>query len=115
MTQHHHDFHAEHGGAVLETGDDLRSADVARHATDKDVSNALVEDELDRHTGIRAGQHRGEWLLFRHGSLLQNGQVLLEGGEASADKASIAVHELSKGCVRRKVGLCNRRTSPEKG
>jgi len=39
------------------------------------MADALIEDELDRHPRIRAGQHGGERLLFFDGFRLQYVEV----------------------------------------
>ena len=101
MSQHHDDRHAEHHRAVFEAGDHLGGADVAGDATDEEVTDALVEHELDRDTGVGARQHRHEWLLLGHGLLFENGQIFLERGQVSAYEARVAAHQLIERCVRR--------------
>src|SRR6266542_1001473 len=94
MTKHYNDRHAEHRGTVFEASDHLGSADVAGDPIDKDVADALVENEFDRHAGVGAGQHGGEWLLLGHSLLFQDDQILVERGEASTYEAGVAVHQL---------------------
>ena len=59
-----HELGAEHRSAIFQTGDDRRGCDIAGHPRDKDVSETLVEDQLDGHPRIRARQDGGEGLLL---------------------------------------------------
>jgi hypothetical protein len=58
--------------------DDLGRGDVSRNAHHEEMSDALVEHELDRHPGIGARQHRSERLLLFGCLGLENRQVLVE-------------------------------------
>src|SRR5271155_5029092 len=58
------------------------------------MSDALVEDELDGHARIRAGQHGGERLLFVDGFGLEYVEVFRERCQAALDEAPIAVDQL---------------------
>jgi hypothetical protein len=60
----------------------------------KNISDALIEDQLDRHSRIRAGQHAGERLLFVDRLCSQYVQVFVERGHAAFGKATVAVNQL---------------------
>ena len=57
MTQDHDQTRAELVGGKFDAADLRRRDDVARHANDEQITEALVEDQFDRDPGIRAGEH----------------------------------------------------------
>ena len=75
MPEDHDRFGAEHRDPVFEAGDDRRCRDVPGNPRHEHMADALIEDELDRHPRIRAGQHGGERLLFFDGFRLQYVEV----------------------------------------
>jgi hypothetical protein len=110
MTEHHDERHPEHRNTVFEAGDHLGSADVAGDPADKDMADALVEDELDGHTGVGTGQDGRERLLLGDRFLLQDCQVFVERREASTDEPGVPVRQLPQRCIRRLAGLGAGRT-----
>ena len=78
VAQHHDRLGAEHRSAIFQTGDDRRGCDIAGHPRDKDVSETLVEDQLDGHPRIRARQDGGEGLLLFDSLGPQNVEVFGE-------------------------------------
>jgi hypothetical protein len=61
------DLGSEDGGAVFEAADDFRRCDVTGDARDEDVSDGLVEDDLDGQARIGSGEDGGEGLLLVDG------------------------------------------------
>ena len=61
------DLGSEDGGAVFEAADDFRRYDVTGDAGDEDVSDGLVEDDLDGQARVGAGEDGGEGLLLVDG------------------------------------------------
>ena len=74
MAHHQDGVGSQHCRGILQTGDDLRSHDVARYPGDKELADRLIEDHLHRHARIGAGQDRGERFLLLH-HLLQDREV----------------------------------------
>ena len=63
MAEHHHQPRAEARRRELDAADLRRGHDVAGHADDEQVAEALVEHDLRRHARVRAAKHDGERLL----------------------------------------------------
>ena len=74
MAHHQDHIGSQDGGGILQTRDNLRGDDVARHAGDKKLADGLVEDHLHRHARIGAGKNRGKRFLLLH-HLLQNREI----------------------------------------
>jgi hypothetical protein len=58
------------------------------------MSNTLIEDQLHRNAGIRAGKYRGEWFLLVDRVLFQDGKVVLVGSETAGYEPLIASGQL---------------------
>jgi hypothetical protein len=50
VTQHHDRLGAKYRGPVFQAGDNRRGSDVAGNPGNKNISDALIEDQLDRHS-----------------------------------------------------------------
>ena len=61
--EHDDQRRAELGGGKLDAADLRRGDDVARNADDKQVAEALVEDDLGRHPGVGASEDDSERFL----------------------------------------------------
>jgi hypothetical protein len=61
MAQDEDGLGAENGHATFETGDELQRRDVASNACHEQPPEALVENQLNRHAGIGAGQYHSSW------------------------------------------------------
>ena len=53
---------------IFQAAEHLRSEAIACDADNKEIIWPLVENELDRYTGIRTAQHGGKWTLFWYSS-----------------------------------------------
>jgi hypothetical protein len=93
MAQHEDRIGPQHGGSILETGEDLRSYDVSRYAGYEELSDGLVKDHLNRHARIGTGKNRGKRLLLLQ-RLLQHGKITPVGGRAPAGEPAIAREQL---------------------
>jgi hypothetical protein len=87
MAHHQDDFRSQHRGTIFEAADDLGGDEVAGDAGDEDVSYSLIEDELDRDTGIGAGEDGGEGLLLFNCVITENLKVLCVAGDIAGDVA----------------------------
>src|SRR5688572_3851644 len=65
MPQLHYQTHAEPRRGELDAADLRRRDDVSGDADDEQVAEALVEDDLRRHPGVRAPEDDREWFLLR--------------------------------------------------
>ena len=63
VSEHHHEPRAEPRRRELHAVNLRRGDDVARHADDEQVAEALIEDHLGRHARVGAAQDDGERLL----------------------------------------------------
>jgi hypothetical protein len=63
------------------------------------VSDGLVEDNLDGHARIGAGEDGGERLLLVDRMVAQDFQVPIEASEAAGNRALVAVEQRLEGFV----------------
>ena len=63
VPEHHHQAGAERFGRELDAADLRGRDDVAGHADDEQVAEALIEDDLGRHARIRTAEDDGQRLL----------------------------------------------------
>src|SRR5580704_17726287 len=70
------------------------------------MADALIENHLNRNTGISAREHCREWFLLFHGVLLKNRKVLLVCGNTVCREASIAVHQFLERSIGAEFALC---------
>ena len=105
VTQHHQRARAKNRDAVFDAGDRLRRRQIAGHAVDEHMSDALVEHDLDRHAGIRAGQDRGERLLLLRCLAFQDREVLPIESQLLVDVTLVAVHQRLERRVGRQLAL----------
>src|SRR5580704_1525065 len=69
------------------------------------MSNSLIENHLDRNTGIGTCQNRSIRLLLIERFLLEDENVLCVGGVTARYKARITIHEFLEGLVRSELTL----------
>ena len=65
----------------------------------EDVTDGLVEEDLDGHAGVRAREHGGEGLLLLGRLLGQQGEVLLKRGQPARREPCVPVHQGLQGLV----------------
>ena len=106
MAEHNKNLDTQHCYAIFETRNNLRRHNVARYASDKDVTNRLIENEFYGHARIGAGQHRCKWFLLLHCVLFQDGEVMINRGESIACEPLVSGNQLLKGGIRTQIGLC---------
>ena len=87
MAEDEDDLGTEDGCAVFEAGDYLGRGHVAGDAGDEDVSDTLIEEDLDGDARVGAGEHGGEGLLLVDGVVAQDFHVLVEAAETAGDIA----------------------------
>ncbi len=63
MTENIQHLRPENLRAELKAADVLAGGDVPRDASDEEITEPLVEHELDGNSRVRAAQERGEWGL----------------------------------------------------
>jgi hypothetical protein len=63
VTKHHNEARVEAGSRKLDTADLGGCDNVAGHANDEEVAEALIEDQLRRYAGVGAAEDDGEGLL----------------------------------------------------
>ena len=56
---------------VFQTAEHLASQTIACHANDEQIVRAFVENQFDRHAGIRAAQHDGKRALLQRPGLVR--------------------------------------------
>ena len=92
MAEHDEERRVEVATRVLQAGGDFRRQDISRDADDEQFTEAGIEDQFRRHSGIAATQDRGVGMLpFR-----ELGQdFLLHRGESrsAGDKSFVACLE----------------------
>jgi hypothetical protein len=100
MPKHHHQARAQASRSKLDAADLRGSDDVASHADNEQVSQALVEDDLGWDTRIRTSENNRERLLT-YGQLLA---ARLTGERVAAPiaryKSTVALPEAFKGFAR---------------
>ena len=63
MSEYVEDFGTEDSGAEFEAADIFAAGDVTGNPCDKDISEALIEDDLNGDSRVRAAEECGEWFL----------------------------------------------------
>jgi hypothetical protein len=114
VAENEDDLGSEDSDAVFEATDDFRRRHIAGDTGDEDVSDGLVEDDLDRHARIGAGEDGGKRLLLIDSMVAQDFQVLVEAGEAPRRKALVAIEEGLEGFIGREIALGEGGLSAEK-
>ncbi len=76
------------------------------------MADALVENQLDGHTRIRARQHGGERLLLFGRLCLEYIEIFGERGHSALGKAPVAVDQLLQRRLGTQRGLRQRRGLP---
>ena len=107
MTQDHDEPRAEALRGELDTADLRRRDDIARDADHEQIAETLIEDDLHRHTRVRAAENDGERLLARDEIVASRlAHECLETADAR-DKAAItvpqALERFSRGYHRRRI------------
>ena len=80
-------------GRVIEAAEDLGAETVARDADDEEVVRPLVEDELDRHSCVRAAQHGSVGRLLRGLSVARRDAEIAGVDRDHALRSAVAVRE----------------------
>ena len=107
MAEHQDRLDAKDGRAVFEAGDDVGCRRIAGDAGDEEVADALIEDQLDRHARIGAGQHRRERFLLRYGVVFQHDQIVVDPCHLIGGETPVACQQFLQSCVRGQIRLGN--------
>src|SRR3984957_3321633 len=78
MSERQNRFHSQHRRTIFQAGDGVRGSNIADHPHHEDMTNALVENKLNRKPRVSAGKHGAKRLLVLFRVSFQNIQIFLE-------------------------------------
>src|SRR5689334_1938889 len=104
MAEHDDQVRSEISRRILHTSDSDRIGNIAGHADGKDAAEGLIEDDLRRYTGIRAGQD-DRLRRLRLGNLHAL-DVIIDSPKFALNEVLIAFLQLLQ--YLRRIGLCGK-------